>query len=97
MVPRAPLEPTLTATDQRRRATLLNAVTAAAAGWPGTDRKMAAGMLDVLWSVMSYERLVTAWELTPAQAARAITWVIGLVEAAVREGRGPGDGPVAPA
>ena len=96
MVPRTPLEPTLTATDQRRRETLLNAVTAAAAGWPETDRTMAAGMLDVLWSVMSYERLVTGWELTPAQATAAITWVIGLVEAAIREGQGPDDGPVAP-
>jgi len=64
MVPRTPLEPTLTATDQRRRETLL-------------------------------KRLVTGWELTPAQATAAITWVIGLVEAAIREGRGPDDGPVA--
>jgi AcrR family transcriptional regulator len=93
MVSRTPLEPTLTATDQRRRAALLNAVAAAAAAWPETDRTMAAGILDVLWSVMSYERLVTAWELPPAQAAGAITWVIGLVEAAIREGPRPGDGP----
>jgi hypothetical protein len=50
---------------------------------------MTAGMLDVLWSVMSYERLVAAWELTPEQATTAITWVIGLIEAAVREGRAP--------
>jgi AcrR family transcriptional regulator len=91
MVPRTPpLEPTLTATDQRRRASLLNAVAPAAGGWPEADRRMAAGMLDVLWSVMSYERLVAAWELTPEQATAAITWVIALIEAAVREGRVPG-------
>lgn len=95
MVPRTPLDPTLTATDQRRRASLLSAVTPAAAGWPETDAKMAAGMLDVLWSVMSYERLVAAWELTPDQATSAITWVIGLIEAAIREGRAPGGTPVA--
>jgi hypothetical protein len=46
-------------------------------------------MLDILWGVMSYERLVTAWELSPQQATRAITWVIGLIEAAVREDRAP--------
>ncbi len=50
---------------------------------------MAAGMLDVLWSVMSYERLVAAWELTPEQATRAITWVIGLIETAIGEDRAP--------
>jgi AcrR family transcriptional regulator len=90
MVPRTPpLDPTLTATDQRRRASLLNAVAPAAAGWPEADRRMTAGMLDVLWSVMSYERLVAAWELTPEQATTAITWVIGLIEAAIRDGRVP--------
>jgi AcrR family transcriptional regulator len=90
MVSRTPaLDPTLTATDQRRRASLLRAVAPATAGWPDTDRRMAAGVLDILWAVMSYERLVTAWELSPQQATRAITWVIGLIEAAVREGRAP--------
>jgi hypothetical protein len=90
MVVRTPLDPTLSAADRRRRATLLNAVTGEAAGWPQADRKMAAGLLDVLWSVMSYERLITAWDLAPEQATAAITWVIALVEAAIREGRGPG-------
>jgi AcrR family transcriptional regulator len=95
MVPRTPpLDPTLTATDQRRRASLLNAVAPATVGWPDTDRRMAAGMLDILWAVMSYERLVTAWELSPEQATRAITWVIGLIEAAIRDGRAPEASPV---
>ena len=90
MVPRTPpLDPTLTATDQRRRASLLNAVGPAADGWPEADHRMTAGMLDVLWSVMSYERLVAAWELTPEQATTAITWVIGLIETAIREGQAP--------
>jgi len=90
LVPRTPREGTLAAADQRRREALLSAVGPPAAGWPETDRRMAAAMLDVLWSVMSYERLVAAWELTPEQASRAITWVMGLIEAAIREGRRPG-------
>ena len=94
LVPRTPEDPTLTATDQRRRASLLSAVSPAAADWPEADRRMAAGMLDVLWGVMSYERLVAAWELTPQQATRAITWVIGLIEAAICDGRAPERGPV---
>ena len=65
-------------------------VRVAQAGLCGTDRKLAAGMLDVLWSVVSYERLVTDWELSPADAIRAITWAIGLVQDAVHSGRGPG-------
>ena len=47
-------------------------------------------MLDVLWSVGSYERLVADWELDPEDAIRGLTWVIGLVEDAVRAGRAPG-------
>ena len=47
-------------------------------------------MLDVLWSVVSYERLVVDWELDPKDAIRGITWVIGLVEDAIRRGPAPG-------
>jgi hypothetical protein len=46
-------------------------------------------MFDVLWSVGAYERLVVDWHLDPEQAVDGITWVIGLVEDAVREGRRP--------
>ena len=46
-------------------------------------------MFDVLWSVASYERLVVDWEIGHQQAIAGISWVIGLVEQAVREGRGP--------
>jgi AcrR family transcriptional regulator len=90
LVPRMALDATLTAADQQRRAALLSAVAEPAAGWPETDRTMAAATLDVLWSVMAYERLVTAWDLTPERASTALTWAIGLVEDAIREGRGPG-------
>jgi hypothetical protein len=41
-------------------------------------------MLDVLWSVGSYERLVADWGLDPQEAINAVTWVIGLVERAIR-------------
>ena len=46
-------------------------------------------MLDVLWSVSSYERLVAYWRLDPDDAIRGAMWVIGLVEDAVRAGRRP--------
>ncbi len=57
--------------------------------WSAVDRALAASVLDVLWGVVSYEKLVVDWELVPKDAIRGITWVIELVEAAIREGRGP--------
>ena len=87
--PRPPLDPTLTEAGQRRRNALLGAVAARTAGWPEADRVVAAAMFDVLWSVASYERLVVDWQLDRKQAIRGITWVIRLVEEAIRQGRRP--------
>ena len=92
-VPRMPRDPTLIATDQRRRATLLRAVSEQAKDWPAADAAMAAAILDVLWSVGSYERLLAGWELPPREATDALTWAIGLVTAAVKEGRSPAESP----
>ncbi len=87
--PRPPLDPTLTEAGRRQRKALLGAVAARTARWPEADRLVAAAMFDVLWSVASYERLVVDWQLDREQAIRGITWVIGLVEEAVRKGRRP--------
>jgi hypothetical protein len=53
------------------------------------DRKIAAGMLDVLWSPASYERLVADWGLPPKEAIRAITWVMQVLEDAIRASNRP--------
>ena len=50
-------------------------------------------MLDVLWGVPSYERLVTAWNLDGQEATEAITWLIGLLVDAIRHDRRPGADP----
>ena len=86
---RSPDDPTLTAAHQRQRAALIAAVSAQTADWPHNDRAIAAAMLDVLWSVTSYERLVVDWDLDPKDAIKGATWVIGLVEDAIRDGRRP--------
>ena len=78
------------APPQRQREALLAAVAPPTAEWSPVDRAVAASMLDVLWGVMSYERMVVDWGLEPKDAIRGIAWVIGLVEDAIREGRGPG-------
>jgi len=87
--PRPPLDATLGDANRRQREALLGAVAAHSARWSEADRAVAAGMFDVLWSVASYERLVVDWHLDRDPAIRGITWVIGLVEDAVRSGRRP--------
>ena len=87
--PRPPLDPTLTEAGQRQRKALLGAVAARTAGWPEAGRVVAAAMFDVLWSIASYERLVVDWQLDREQAIRGISWVIRLVEEAIRKGRRP--------
>jgi AcrR family transcriptional regulator len=86
---RPPLDPTLADANRRQHAALLAAVAAHTPKWSDAERSAAAGALDVLWGVASYERLVNDWQLDRDAAIGAITWVIGLVEEAVREGRRP--------
>ena len=53
------------------------------------DRRSAAALLDVLWSVATYERLVSDWEMGHNEAVRTATWAIGLVRDAIRSGQRP--------
>ena len=71
------------------RAALLAAVGPYTESWTEADRRIAAGALDVLWSVVSYERLVADWNLNSQEAIRGISWVIGLVEQAIRQQESP--------
>jgi AcrR family transcriptional regulator len=86
---RTPDDPTLLGAHRRQRDALLAALAPTTTDWSDGDRAVAAGMLDVLWSVASYERLVADWGLDPQDAIAGVTWVIGLVEDAVRNGRRP--------
>ncbi len=87
--PRTTTDPTFVAVDERRRQALLAAVEPSTGAWSETDREMAAALLDVLWSVPAYERLVAVWGLDTDQATDAITGLIGLLVEAVRDGRRP--------
>lgn len=86
---RPELDPTLTEASERVRGALLKAVEGETGGWNAADRTVAAAMFDVLWGVAPYERLVADWGLDADQAVAGITWVIGLMTEAVREGRRP--------
>lgn len=87
--PRPALDPTLADTNRRRHVALLAAVGEHTPRWTAADRALAASMLDALWAVGTYERLVGEWDLDSEEAIRAITWVIEIVEQAVRDGRRP--------
>jgi AcrR family transcriptional regulator len=89
LVPRTPRDPTVAAANERQREALLAAVARATAEWSEADRTIAAGMLDVLWSPVSYERLAADWGLDPDDAVRGIRWVVELVEDAIRAGSAP--------
>lgn len=79
----------LVAVDERRKAALLDVVTAETPGWSDADRRAAAAVIDVLWGVPTYRRLVGGWALDEQEAARAVTWLVRLVVAEMRAGRGP--------
>ena len=87
--PRPPLDSTLAEANRRQHEALLAAVDAHAERWPPADRALAAAVLDLLWAVGSYERLVRDWNLDDGEAIRAMTWVISLVEGAIRHGERP--------
>jgi AcrR family transcriptional regulator len=86
---RPPLDPTLAEANRRQHEALLGAVAEPAAGWRDDDRTLAAAMLDLQWSVASYERLARDWGLDAEEAVRGLTWVIGLIEAAIRADQAP--------
>ena len=82
-------DPTYVVIDRERREAVLRAVTCETPDWSERERQIAAGVLDILWSLSSYERLVHSWALDTDSAARGLTWLIGMVNAAIREGRKP--------
>jgi len=84
-----PLDPTLREAKRRQHGALAAAVAGAASAWDEDDRRVAAAVLDVQWSVAAYERLVADWGLDRARAVAGIRWVIGLIEAAVHRGERP--------
>jgi AcrR family transcriptional regulator len=81
----APSDPTFVTVDHRRRDALLCAVSAAAPHWSENDLRVVAGLLDVLWNLPSYERLVGVWNIDGDDATRAIGWLMGKVIQSIEE------------
>ena len=87
--PRTERDETVAAANARQRDALLAAVSARTEGWSEIDRALVAATFDVLWSPVSYERMVVDWGVDPKEAIRGITWVIGLVQGAIARNDGP--------
>ena len=84
-----PRDPTFVGVDTRRREALLRAVTASAPHWTEREQRVTAGLLDVLWNLPSYERLVGAWGVDASTASDAVNWLMAKVIEAVEEGDPP--------
>ena len=84
-----PRDPTFVGVDTRRRNALLRAVVASAPGWSQTEQRVTAGLLDVLWNLPSYERLVGAWGVDEITATDAVNWLMAKVIAAIESGDPP--------
>jgi AcrR family transcriptional regulator len=85
----APRDPTFADVDTRRRDALLRAVTEAAPEWSEAEKHVTAGLLDVLWNLPSYERLVGIWGFDGATASDAVNWLMAKVIEAVADGSPP--------
>jgi AcrR family transcriptional regulator len=83
-------QPPFAEEDRRRRHALLAAVLPLTGDWSDCEREMAAAVLDIIWAIPSYERLMTTWNLAPLDATQAVTWAIGLVLEAIQNGHRPG-------
>ena len=88
--PKPPLDPTLSDAGVRQKVALLAALAERTSEWTDSDRTSAAALLDVLWNVASYERLISEWELDHEQAIETVSWAIKLVTEAISHGRRPG-------
>jgi AcrR family transcriptional regulator len=72
-----PNDPTFVAVDQTRREALLRAVARSKPELSQQQRLRLAAGLDVLWGVPSYDRLVSAWGMSPDEAVGVLAWAIG--------------------
>ena len=68
--PKPPLDPTLADANLRQRSALFAALAESTARWSEMERHAVAALLDVLWSVATYERLVSDWEMDSDEAIR---------------------------
>lgn len=87
--PQVQSDPTFLSMDQQRCAALLNALVQATPQWSEQQQKTAAAVLDIVWNPPTYERLIAVWGFDSEHAISALTWLIGVIENAIRDGQRP--------
>lgn len=80
----------LAAVDERRKAALLDVVRRATPDRSPGEQRATAAIIDVLWGVPTYRRLVDGWHLDEQEATRAVTSLLQLLLTDIRAGHGPG-------
>lgn len=90
--PQVQSDPTFLSMDRRRCDALLEAVVQETPQWSEQQRKIAASVLDIVWHPPTYERLITTWGFDPGRAIAALTWLVAVIEAAIRDGQRPPPG-----
>lgn len=84
-----PRNPVFSDAERRRHAALNRAVGESAPDWTDDQRTVIAGLLDVLWNPMTFERLVRVWKLDDTEATEAVQWLINKVVEAVQQDERP--------
>jgi AcrR family transcriptional regulator len=87
--PQVQSDPTFLSMDQRRCDVLLHAVVEATPQWTSQQQRMAAAVLDIVWHPPTYERLITTWGFDAERASSTLTWLIGVIENAIRNEQRP--------
>lgn len=82
--PQVQSDPTFLTMDKLRCDALLNAVVQATPRWNEQQQKMAAAVLDMVWNPPTYERLITTWGFDAERASDTLTWLINVIEKAIR-------------
>ncbi len=83
------MDPTLASIFQYRRQQLLDAVVRETPQWREDEQKLVAAGLDILWDPSVYERIRQSWGFDRDTATRTVTWMIDLIETAIKNGNKP--------
>ena len=82
-------DPTLATMDKYRRDVLITAIARETPTWSERDRENVAAVLDILWNLAPYERLVVAWGFDADRAISILSWLISMIQTAIRQDRKP--------
>ena len=82
--PEPPLDATLHEADARRQAALVRAVEGCTPTWSEQEQLRAAALIDLIWSINSYERLLGGWQMDRDAAIDVVRWGVDLVVSEAR-------------